>query len=155
MLRWLLEHGADPNVMAERPPGAALSIHRWTPLANAAELTDPTALQILLSYGAELDPQALFHAIGAYPRQRNGIATMAVLIDHGADVNYVAEKWATPLHLAVRRNSKEKVRYLLERGADPTLRYKEGGTTASEYALQCGRTELHEILEVGRIDHAP
>ncbi|KAI4614289.1 uncharacterized protein J4E87_009509 [Alternaria ethzedia] len=72
--------------------------------------------------------------------QRNGIATMAVLIDHGADVNYVSKKWATPLDHAVRHNAKEKLLYLLKHGADPTIRCKERG-----------REELYEILKAAEL----
>lgn len=97
-----------------------------------------------------MDPLALFSAIGVRG-QRNGIATMAVLIDHGADVNYVSKKWATPLDHAVRHNAKEKLLYLLKHGADPTIRCKVGRTTPIEYAQERGREELYEILKAAEL----
>ncbi|CAO2649935.1 Nn.00g012270.m01.CDS01 [Neocucurbitaria sp. VM-36] len=85
LLRWLLEHGADPNTMSSRMRGSCSQ--RRTPLIAASRYNDPTtALEILLSHGAELDPMAMFSPIGGRMRG-NGIAAMRVLLDHGADVN--------------------------------------------------------------------
>jgi hypothetical protein len=80
LLRWLLEHGANPSTMSTRAHGSCALPH--TPLVDAAELSDPTALRLLLAHGAALDPAAMLHAIGRR-RQDNGTATMEVLIEHG------------------------------------------------------------------------
>jgi len=105
LLRWFLDHGANPNTKSVRRGASCLQ--PCTPLAAAAEFDYTTALYILLSYGAEMDPLALFHAIGVRG-QANGMATTIALVECGADVNYMASLWATPLHHAVKWGAKEK-----------------------------------------------
>jgi ankyrin len=124
-----------------------------TALAAAAQFKDPTSLQILLSHGAEMDPLALFDAIKVRGH-KNGTATMAVLIDHGADVNYMTKNWTTPLLHSVHYRSKEKVLYLLKHGADPTLRGRVGKDTPAECAQRRGDQELFEILKAAEVEHA-
>ena len=124
-----------------------------TALAAAAQLKDPTALQVLLSHGAEMDPLALFDAIKVRGH-KNGTATMAVLIDHGADVNYMAKNWATPLHHSVHYRSKEKLLYLLKHGADPTVRGRVSKDTPAESAQRRGDQELFEILKAAEVEYA-
>jgi ankyrin repeat protein len=62
------------------------------------------------------------------------MATTIVLIEHDADVNYMARLWTTPLHHAVKFGAKEKMMYLLENGADPRVRSTVSMVTAAEYA---------------------
>jgi ankyrin repeat protein len=138
ILRWLLEQGATPN------PSSGLE--RTSPLAYAAEQADPAALHILLSYGAE-DPEAIFHAIGVRGNERNGTATMEALIEHGADINYVSERWATPLCLAIRFGGEEKLRLLLKHGANPVIRSQCGRFNAYECAAEWNRQRFYDIME--------
>jgi hypothetical protein len=70
-------------------------------MADAATLSDPSALDNLLSHGARLNSLAIFHAIGIRA-QRNGTNTLKVLVEHGAEVNYVSRRWGTLLCYAVR-----------------------------------------------------
>jgi hypothetical protein len=56
---------------------------------------------------------------------------MSVLHLHGADLNFVSRRWSTTLHQAVRMKKMEKVKWLLERGADPRVGGRE---RAVEYA---------------------
>ncbi|CAN9081169.1 unnamed protein product [Alternaria alternata] len=149
LLRWLLDNGADSNIKSVRRSSC---LQPGTALAAAAQLKDPTALQILLSHGAEMDPLALFHAIKVRGH-KNGTATMAVLIDHGADVNYMAKNWATPLIHSVHYRSKEKLLYLLKHGADPTIRGRVSKNTPAECAQRRGDQELFEILKAAEVEH--
>jgi ankyrin repeat protein len=72
---------------------------------------------------------------------------MAVLIDHGADVNYESNTWGTPLFHAVQWKNEVKLRYLLSHGADPTIRSKVTGMTPADLAAKRGQIELYEILQ--------
>jgi ankyrin repeat protein len=75
------------------------------------------------------------------------MATTIALVEHGADVNYMARLWATPLHYMVKFGAKEKIVYLLENGADPRIKSAVSRVTAAECARRDGRVELAEILE--------
>jgi hypothetical protein len=85
----LLGYGADTKHHVETGPEGTRRQPN-TPLAETAKLSDPTALRVLFFHGAKMDPEAMFHAIGARG-QRNGTATLQVLVEHGADVNYVSK----------------------------------------------------------------
>ncbi|KAF2821564.1 hypothetical protein CC86DRAFT_470751 [Ophiobolus disseminans] len=62
LLRWLLEHGADLNTPSQKLPGQSAATCA-TPLDHAARLPDTKAMDILLSHGARLDPEAIYYAI--------------------------------------------------------------------------------------------
>jgi ankyrin repeat protein len=152
LLRWLLEQGASPNTKSTRQPGSCAQ--RLTPLAQAATLADPTALEVLLFYGAQ-DPMAIFHAIGLRGGQGNGTVTMKVLIQRGADVDYVSTRWATPLCQSVRIADEEKLKLLLDHGANPAIRSRGRSTNAYEYAVELGRTRFFDIMEATCGSSAP
>jgi ankyrin repeat protein/cell wall assembly regulator SMI1 len=56
---------------------------------------------------------------------------VAELIEHGADINHEDSTGETPLHKAVDSRSIEGVRFLVERGADPTVKNDDGRTPAA------------------------
>ncbi|KAF1917523.1 ankyrin repeat-containing domain protein [Ampelomyces quisqualis] len=150
-LRWLLDQGADPNLMSEtRETGSCA--RPATPLARAAKLSDPTSLELLFSYGARMDPEAIFHAIGIR-HQPNGTATLGALIHHGANVNHISRRWVTPLYHAVRRNQMEKLKLLLQHGADPDLSYMD--ISALDCAKKEGRLEMYELMQGARSQSLP
>ncbi|KAE8444282.1 hypothetical protein EG329_000689 [Mollisiaceae sp. DMI_Dod_QoI] len=122
VVQWFLDHGADPNLRG-------------------------TVLELLISYGAQLDPQALFHAID--PRGKGGIPAMKYLIDRGVDVNTVGTmagtQGGTPLHYAAKLKSKEKLTLLLEAGADKNIK-SSSGRTPVDVAKDKGFMEGFELL---------
>jgi hypothetical protein len=131
--------------MSERLLGS--SAQCATPVAKAAQLSTSTALEILFEYGAEMDPEAMFYAISMDRGQANGTATMEALIQHGSDINFVSRRWSTPLEYTVRSNKLEKCGFLLAQGADPEVKYLNGGCSALEYARRQGRMDFVEIME--------
>ena len=134
----VLYHGADPNL---RGPGRGKTA---TPLATAAYHGDIDVLEALLSGGADLIPEALVGAM--HPRAPGGIPVMKFLINRGVDVNAFRKKEGdTPLHWAVRIRDIEKVKLLLESGADGTLK-DALGLTPAEVAKEIERMDLYEIL---------
>lgn len=126
--------------------------HPTTPLALAAKLSDTTPLELLFSYGARMDPDAIFHAIGIR-HQRNGTATPEALIQRGADVYHVSGRWITPLYHAVRRGQMAKLKILLEHGADPDLRHLD--VSALDLAKREGCTEMYELMQGARSQSLP
>jgi hypothetical protein len=67
------------------------------------------------------------------------VATVAALIDAGADPNVADAGGATPLHRAVRNRCAAAVKLLLERGADPRRKNANGSTPAQLAKRTTGR----------------
>ena len=145
-VRLLLEHGADPNALLEKPIlqrqhtfgdgtlGAGAS-----PLMRAAKSGDIALVRMLLEAGA--DPKltlpngttALMLAAGLGWRNGSPLApsydqgsdaeaveTLELLLSLGLDLKAANQAGDTALHAAVGgRGSEAIVRFLLERGADP------------------------------------
>lgn len=55
---------------------------------------------------------------------------VAELVDHGADVDHQDAMGETPLHKAVEARGHDCVRFLIDRGADPTVKNDSGRTPA-------------------------
>jgi hypothetical protein len=144
-LIWLLEQGASPNTRSVRV-GSGFCDQVITPLSEAARLSDPNPLLILLSYGAKIDPEAIFYAIVGHRGHPNGPATLKALIEHGADVRHVSQRWVTPLLHAVKYDQVEKMRLLLDAGADPRVPYLERNSTALSMAKEMGRMDLWAMM---------
>ncbi|MEA5466671.1 ankyrin repeat domain-containing protein [Leptothoe sp. PORK10 BA2] len=72
---------------------------------------------------------------------RDGFTEIAlVLIDHGADVNWIDGEGVTPLILAAFKNHLDLVQLLLAHGADPTVK-DQWHRTALDYALRRGEAD--------------
>jgi ankyrin repeat protein len=148
LLKWLIEHGADPNVKLS-------GRGEWprTILSTAAYYLSPSAVSYLLEHGARPDRSVLQmvvrrqslewqrgnirlgpstgsrYAPPLTEQERITVATM--LLDHGADINAVEEgleyrltkvaiipKGATALRMAIKHDDLQMVRLLVNRGAD-------------------------------------
>ncbi|PMD16496.1 hypothetical protein NA56DRAFT_649359 [Hyaloscypha hepaticicola] len=68
---------------------------------------------------------------------------MKFLINRGVDVNAFRKGGDTPLHWVVRIRDTEKVRLLLESGADGTIKDVRGLTSA-EVAKEIGCMDLYD-----------
>ncbi len=127
IFQFLVERGADP---LHSCPDNLL-------LYNAAATGDTSLLGLLLRLGLKVNDTTSF---GETPI--NGAlsyrtpATLKMLVDHGADVNYQnlhelslpAVKGFTPLMNAAIANDSESFLFLLDHGADPNMRSKNGVT---------------------------
>jgi ankyrin repeat protein len=126
--RELLTRGADPNIFG---PGTK------SPLYGAVFGGRTSLAELLLEYGANLDPDLLF--VTAAPRRQYGEPMTKFLLDKGIDPNPVSAEWGTPLHLAVYAGKPNIVKLLLDAGADPTTKSAAGtrhypGQTPSQIA---------------------
>lgn len=79
-----------------------------------------------------------------------GTATMEVLCEYGADLNYVSERWSTPLNFAISKNRVNKVRFLLEHGVDPEKVPARWDKMAIELAREKDSGEMYELLQGAR-----
>ncbi|MEJ3717313.1 ankyrin repeat domain-containing protein [Paenibacillus polymyxa] len=104
----------------------------------------------------------LIHELGLDIKQHGGatlrnavsnhdLNTVALLLEHDADINYNASDMvypykATPLTVAARNNDFAMVKYLVEHGADVTLAEK-GGDRAYTIAVSNKNVEMAEYLK--------
>ena len=160
IMRYLLEHGADPNLDGSGGT-TALSLVAGSDNAEAVRLLldagadvdkTPTSQGTPLGeacYRGHLEVAKLLRERGASVNQRGGRGVVggsalhqAVgyadspeivrwLIAQGADVNARDNIGATPLHRAAQYGCVESVRLLMGGGADPTIRSSRGETPLS------------------------
>jgi len=154
VLEFLLKNGADPNVAKHEKI-------RDTPIFGAG--FDPEKMRLLLKYGADPNfkgssgytilARVLFHhgkditirasTQGQTPLVYSKASLVALLLDHGADLNANnggEGQWGA-LGLA-RREDKEVVDLLVKRGA--TLRYEIGGPTLMEHVMRKERESSND-----------
>lgn len=137
--------GADPNRCS--PRGASPLIRA---IASARE-EDPSLIELLLAYGAKLEPHLLFKAIA--PRLRQGEFMTKYLLAKGLDINTTHEKWGTPLHRAIDASKLSMIKLLVDAGADRTAR--PAGTpyhdeSPLEFAERSERPDKQAILSLLR-----
>jgi uncharacterized protein len=112
---WLLDHGADPNIMA-----AGFTPLHWASTSWESFVANPV-------YGLE-DPMS------GIPDRQAKLRLVRALLAHGANVNarmtkkqpnfatgYTDSVGATPFLLAASADDLEMMRILLEAGADPKI----------------------------------
>lgn len=131
LVKWFLEHGADPNSHGSK---------NECPLDTAASGCYLGSVKLLLEHGAKLDDSNALHAVaGSREDDSACIEMMAYLLDQGADINALehqgnpeyrerrkGQAFGTALHRAAQKGKKERVRFLLERGADPSALNSQG-----------------------------
>lgn len=111
----LLQAGANPNY---------IGLHDYSVTSTAAGMEDPEFLKLVLEHGGNPniigpDGNPALHIAIKYQRWEN----LRILLDHGADINGQHPLGGeTPAIYAAGFGQYEQVLYLLERGADYTLR---------------------------------
>jgi len=126
IMQLLVEHGIDPKKSA---PDNML-------LYNAASSGDTANLGMIIRAGLNVNDSMVF---GDYPINgalfyRNA-ATVKMLVENGANVNISSKAFLleafngfTPLMYAAVNNDKPSFYYLLDHGADPNIKNKNGYT---------------------------
>lgn len=128
--RFLLEHGANPNVVTELPKDFAAE--RAFIIETAFRLDDPRYMKLLLEHGA--DPNTILNdgdetPLFLHPQDRS-LAQIKLLVEYGANVNHRAIYDITPLLDAVFGEEYETALFLLRAGAAPTIANSRNGSTA-------------------------
>lgn len=115
-----------------------------TPLMMAALRGHTDWVKRLVEKGARINQPGWtplhYAATGPEP------ASVAWLLERGAEANARSPNGSTPLMMAARYGSEESVALLLAKGADPKLR-NERNLTAGDFARLAGREKLGEKLD--------
>lgn len=159
-MRWMLEHGADPNV----PPLLGKKVDLLT---LAAASCPPSTVKLLVEHGARIKGSQALHAAattsaiemgeGNFQSVASRVEILKILLDHGAGANEMevdpkelgrprASHTGTPLHHAVKDGSVEAVQYLLAYGADVSSP-SWSGLTAMETARMYQRQDMVDALQ--------
>ncbi len=125
----------------------------FPPLVEAARGGDAPRIRRLVAQGA--DPDAILYANTEWTPllhavHRNQLASVAALLDAGADPNRPSPDGMTPLMFAAGYGEQAIVRLLLRRGANPRLRDR-AGDAALDYALT-GTTDLDRFTFFSCLD---
>jgi len=153
--RWLLDHGADPNLGApmwgDFPNDGPANPNSHQALNHAANLPTYAIFDLLVERGAKIKNCTALHSAAASSRtdiERSSM--MAHLLELGFDVNGLDNvlgpyRYGTPLHYAIRMKNIGSVRFLLEKGANPDLK-NQWGVTAAEEAKRMRLSEITELF---------
>jgi ankyrin repeat protein len=99
------------------------------------------------------DPRQIINNALVYAAGWGQHAALQELLDRGADLNAIPAGFdfaGTPLHYAALRGHRDTVDWLLERGADPSLRDTKIGNLPEDWAAHDGHTELAAYLKAKR-----
>ncbi|KAM0874928.1 hypothetical protein ACQ4PT_037121 [Festuca glaucescens] len=158
--RYLIDHGADPlagsceivELLISRGIDVDLYSIRGTPLHAAALYKQDCTMKILLEHHADpnkvcsLDYTPLSWAMRASPTIPTvSLECVKVLIQAGADVNFVDSSGLTSLMLTVQSGLPDTLTCLLDAGANPNIP-DEFGVTPIEFAASKGRRDMVEML---------
>lgn len=131
LTEWFLDHGADPNAQCA-----------WdlTPMSVAMYKATLDTIKMLFSRGADVKRGQLLHN-AVFRDSPDVIELVGMLLDMGASINEIqyenhpqafGERYAfalgTPLDYAAGEGKVELVSYLLQRGADPSIKNTKGRT---------------------------
>jgi len=144
--------GRDPalerSLAADRGLINACSPDGHYPLGLAAFFGHPTTVRLLLARGADVHEPARnamkVQPLHAAVASRNP-ETVAILLEHGANVNARQQVGYTPLMGAAAAGREDIVQLLLDHGADPSL-MSEDGKTAADVAREHQHSALAERL---------
>jgi ankyrin repeat protein len=133
MVELLLEAGASVNLEDEQGNAAFNQALRVNNRKRRTEY--PVIISLLLENGAKPVGSAAGDAY-ALAIHADNFPLLESLVSHGVDVNAPTRNGDYALTMAVKENSVEMSRYLIEHGADPENRDREKGRTAIFYSLK-------------------
>jgi ankyrin repeat protein len=169
LLSWFLANGANPNLGSQKDfhdRHGNPDTKSCNALEKAAARGSVEAVRMLLGAGARIQNGAPLHyAAGVCPEGANPhagrvkpskkfdvsrVPVMDLLVKNGADVNYKVEsRHMEPQYAivhAVMAGAMERVKWLLEQGADPFAKGSFG--SAASYASFWGE-EMEKIIDEG------
>lgn len=140
-VRWLLDHGAQINVVTR--------FERATPLHWAAEQGKAEIVALLLDRGADPEAGNLAGSTALHIAAKLGHEPVVrLLLERKLDANAANLAGVTPLMLAARSGNASAVRLLIAAGARLDAKDRTG-MTARDVAQKLGRSELLPLLQPG------
>lgn len=157
LVRWCLDHGARVEDMYTDP-------YESPPILEMVAIRGTiSTFELLRSRGAQLGPRTLHRAVdGASFGGGTRMAMVKYLVDDvGLDVNAldtdepIPDHWGTPLCYAARwhQDHEDVVRFLLERGADPSIKDVYGNHNAFSRAKFSKNHGVEQVLTEWREKH--
>jgi ankyrin repeat protein len=135
IFRFLLAHGADPNIAGPHLPSA---------LSYAFTNNDNEIIEILLRSKAKLDFGNSYSSPLMSASYDGNLRFVRLMLDAGADVNEVGRWGTTALSSAAAAGHVEVVKLLLAHGADTTVKGQEG--SALDIAIKKGYKNVARLL---------
>lgn len=164
-VRSLMLRGFDPNTLTEEGQpaisfamykGAAKCVrvlllskqlnvnqadmHGDTPIMVASALDNSGWVAALISEGASVNRPGQWAPLH-YAAASGSLKAVQMLLDAGADINAKSANGTTPLMMAARENKAEVARYLLQKGADPSV-VNQSEYNAAGYAMRAKNKDL-------------
>ena len=140
---YLLSHGVDAN--------RDLQSGVYRPLAKAAEINSVAMLELLIAYGAQIDRSGALIVAA----ENGSLEAVRCLVSHGANINLIracdTDLYTNPreeqsaLHKAVIGGHEDVVAFLVENGAELSLRDCEG-KDALIMAVEMNNAEIFQII---------
>ena len=144
LVKALLDHGADPNALLEKPPArygftATRPVKNSTPFYLAAFAGEVEIMRLLADRGADpnlrpdndLTPMMIAAGVNRSTRElsvseEDLLAAIKLTVELGADVNATDRGGNTAMHGAAWIRSVDIVQYLVDNGADVNALNKAG-----------------------------
>lgn len=177
-VRWLLEHGADPNAVAELEYNSLqwavreghvkvadillehganvdqLDRDGWSPLMLAVYRDNSDMVGLLLKHGAKKD---IYGGGGWNPLSvaitYGNLDRVKQLVDAGVDVNAANDAGYTPVMFATAKSSKGVLDMLIKRGANVDAANKAGITSLMLAAAENNTEAAKALLAAGADPH--
>jgi ankyrin repeat protein len=138
----LLEQGINPNAMDKYSNPA---------LHHAIRHREVRMTQILVKYGADVNQHRSGHCTALeaaiFSGSKEAKRIMSFLLDHGADLNAVDRNGCTTLMRAIVHKRFDLAKLLVERGADPKRRNRDGKRAVDLIGRGKGSRVLRKLLK--------
>jgi ankyrin repeat protein len=138
------EHGRDVLDVA--------SLFGNTPLHMSTYHGKPEYVGLMLARGSDpnanqrLGCETPLHLCAMCESEHDAVRIAAMLVQYGAHLNALCDWGRTPLYWAVLLRKAKLVRFLLQRGADPTLRYSADSEHILHISASRGMFDIARII---------